>query len=584
MLTTTITRKWFRSLFNRRSSNPFVLVTTPNIQNRTSSNIDVGNDYIVKSPFPDIPTDGNFMSIAKFVSQNWSTSNYKDKVAIVDGGTGQHRTYQQYLQTMMSLATNFPSSESTTVALISANHVDYVPIVMAMALLEHKLTPINPYFTDTELQTILQQSQSTIVICHIDTLPTVRNAIQHNPKIQHVIIIPDANTDTNATDVDGTISLSSLITMDTNNDRLELEEPTRDFSKVPFLLPYSSGTTGMPKGVLLSHDNLISNLWQFHAVESPHLHFNHKVISPLPFFHIYGFLVSALYNAWQGHTLLTMNQFNLHLFCQMIQQEKPNRAHIVPPILLELVKHSQELQQLYDLSSLKICLSAAAPLSKDVEDAIFSMYGCQIKQAWGMSELSPIATMTSDDTIQSGSVGQLVPNTYGKIIDPHSNKSLPPNQSGELLIKGPQVMMGYYNEVEKTKECLSDDGWLKSGDVAHYDDNGFFYITDRIKELIKVKGYQVAPAELEALLLTHSNISDAAVVKVVNSLGEEQPRAHVVVTTTTITKADIADWVKERVVHYKRLTGGVVFTDKIPKSPSGKILRRLLVDQSPQQQ
>lgn len=204
-----------------------------------------------------------------------------------------------------------------------------------------------------------------------------------------------------------------------------------------------------------------------------------------------------------------------------------------------------------------------------------------------MSELSPLALGHADDNTRSGSVGHLTPSTFAKVIDEHGN-TLPPNEAGELLIKGPQVMKGYLNEPEKTAEALSDSGWLRTGDVAYYDGDGYFYITDRIKELIKVRGYQVAPAELESLLLTHEAVQDAAVIGRPDDASGELPRAYVVLkeqqsTATADEQAtnrdDIYEWVKSRVAPYKRLDGGIVFTDKIPKSASGKILRRLLRDE-----
>eukprot|EP01083_Nonionella_stella_P027091 74522_1 len=199
-----------------------------------------------------------------------------------------------------------------------------------------------------------------------------------------------------------------------------------------------------------------------------------------------------------------------------------------------------------------------------------------------MSELSPIGTFESDYNMKPGSIGQLVSSTQGKIINPETNETLGPNEPGELCIKGPQVMMGYLNDAEKTAECLGDDGWLRTGDVVHYDEDGFFFITDRIKELIKVRGYQVAPAELEALLLTHPNISDAAVIPVDDEESGELPRAYVTLKSDDlsqkVTDNDVKEWVKDKVAPFKRLEGGVEFVDQVPKSASGKILRRLLKD------
>jgi 4-coumarate--CoA ligase len=197
-----------------------------------------------------------------------------------------------------------------------------------------------------------------------------------------------------------------------------------------------------------------------------------------------------------------------------------------------------------------------------------------------MSELSPIATLASEAEPKTGSVGPLTSSTFGKIIDPETGISLGPNEHGELCIKGPQVMMGYFNDIEKTKECLSDGGWLRTGDLAFYDEDGHFFITDRLKELIKVRGFQVAPAELEELLFQNELVQDVAVVQVPDEESGELPRAYIVLKPEAEpnegTKEYLMKWVKDRVSPHKRIKGGVVFVEHIPKSASGKILRRIL--------
>jgi 4-coumarate--CoA ligase len=306
------------------------------------------------------------------------------------------------------------------------------------------------------------------------------------------------------------------------------------------------------------------------------------LISPLPFFHIYAFTLSMMHCAWKGHELITSSgRFDLEEFCMTVQEHKPDRSHLVPPILLGLAKHP--IIEKYDMKSLKTIISAAAPLPFDVEDGVQKRFpGLCVKQGWGMSELSPLGCLNSDYNNKPRSIGPVVPNTFGKVVD-EKGKSLPPNTPGELMIKGPQVMLGYMDDVDKTAECLSHSGWLRTGDVAHYDEDGYFYITDRIKELIKVRGYQVAPAELEALLLTHEHIIDAAVIQIPDDAAGELPRAYVVLGPSEeaqkTTEEDIKEWVKAQVAAYKRLDGGVIFTDAIPKSASGKILRRILRDQ-----
>ena len=245
-------------------------------------------------------------------------------------------------------------------------------------------------------------------------------------------------------------------------------------------------------------------------------------------------------------------------------------------IILGLAKHP--LVDKYDLKSLDMIISAAAPLGKDTEDAVKDRLGINVKQAWGMSELSPIGTLTHDNNKKVGSIGHTVSSTEGKIIDPETGKSLGPNEVGELCIRGPQVMMGYLNAAENTKECLSELGWLRTGDMAQYDEDGFIYITDRMKELIKVRGFQVAPAELEELLLGHEHVQDSAVVSIPDEQSGELPRAYIVLKPNApeVSEDTLKEWVKERVSPHKRMHGGVKFVQQIPKSASGKILRRIL--------
>lgn len=399
-------------------------------------------------------------------------------------------------------------------------------------------------------------------------------AAAQSPCVEHIVVIPDVEKDVDTPQ--GGEVLESLASYESLVDDHHV---IKDVHTHPWLLPYSSGTTGMPKGVTLSHANLVNNLLQMNIVEESVFPSDHKLISPLPFFHIYGMLASLLYSAWRGQELITTSdRFDLERFCQIVQEHKPERAHLVPPIILGLAKHP--LVNNYDMKSISMIISAAAPLGSDTEEAVKQRLGVDVKQAWGMSELSPIGTLTHDENKRTGSIGHLVSSTQGKIIDPESGKSLPPNEAGELCIKGPQVMLGYLNDEEKTNECLSDDGWLRTGDMALYDEDGFFFITDRIKELIKVRGFQVAPAELEELILGHEHVSDVAVVSIPDDVSGELPRAYVVLKPTAdLTENELKDWVKERVSPHKRIHGGVRFIDQIPKSASGKILRRILRDE-----
>jgi 4-coumarate--CoA ligase len=467
--------------------------------------------------------------------------------------------------------------KDSTVAMYCPNHVDYLPVALAVSLCGAKMTPINPMYTASELERVLDLSRSSVLFAHTSGLDVALETAKKSKYVKHVVVI----TDDGEAVPEGTINLDTLRHDDGIPLKKTIEVEHGETASRPFLLPYSSGTTGLPKGVCLSHSNIIANLLQVDAVDGIGFPTDHKLISPLPFYHIYGFTVSLMYAAMRGNQVITMPRFDLETFCRLVQEHQPQRAHLVPPILLALQK--SPLVDNYDMSSLRMISSAAAPMSPETEAGVKKRIGSSVKQLWGMSELSPIGTSTSDFHIKPGSAGQVVSSTIAKIIDEHGS-SLGPLEDGELLMKGPQVMIGYLDEPEKTAECLSPSGWLRTGDIAHFDDEGFLFITDRLKELIKVRGFQVAPAELEALLLTHDAISDAAVIQIPDDEAGEIPRAYVVLMPAEVDlkvqEQDIYEWVKERVAPYKRLDGGIIFTDAIPKSPSGKILRRILRDQA----
>lgn len=537
------------------------------------------NLYIVTSPYPDIE-EGPYPPLKEFLTENWG-DRLLDKVAITDGSTGMQRTFREYDKLSQNIAAallhDYHMCEDSTVALFAPNHVDYLPITLAVSLTGAKMTPINPLYTRQELSVVLQRSRSSVLIVHESRLDVAMESVKDCPLVKHIVVI----TDTNHLDIpEGTVSLETLKAKHSKGGVTKTIHAVHNKTEThPFLLPYSSGTTGVPKGVCLTHHNLVTNLLQIGIVEDLGFPQSHKLISPLPMFHIYAFTFALLSSAWKGQELITMSgRFDLEEFCRLLEKHKPERAHLVPPIVLALAK--SPIVDKYDCSSIRHIVSAAAPLGIDVELAAKQRLGCEIKQAWGMSELSPIGTLNSDSASKPGSVGPLCASTHAKVVD-SEGKSLPPHEDGELLIKGPQVMIGYLDDPEKTNECLSRTGWLRTGDICHYDEDGYFYVTDRLKELIKVRGYPVAPAELEGLLLTHDDIVDAAVIQVPDPASGELPRAYVVLKEgSTMTAEDIQAWIKERVAPYKRLDGGVIFTSVIPKSASGKILRRILRDQA----
>ena len=351
-------------------------------------------------------------------------------------------------------------------------------------------------------------------------------------------------------------------------------------------LPYSSGTTGRPKGVRLSHRNLVANLAQ---IEDHLVRRDDVVMAVLPFFHIYGMTVLMNLSLRRRSTLVTMPRFELAGFLKAHAEYHVTWGFIAPPIAVALAKHPSVDD--YDLSGLRVVFSGAAPLDGELGRALAERLGVAVIQGYGMSEVSPVSHFTPEAyaaEVSCESVGFAVPNSENLLLDPATGAEIPKPESGvsergEICVKGPNVMLGYLDDAAATDAMIDANGFLHTGDIATVDATGCVTVVDRIKELIKYKGYQVAPAELEALLLTHPGIADAAVIGVHDAAGEEVPKAFVVRQAAAaenggvLTEQQVMDFVAERVAPYKKVRQ-VAFIDVVPKSASGKILRRELRD------
>jgi acyl-CoA synthetase (AMP-forming)/AMP-acid ligase II len=289
-----------------------------------------------------------------------------------------------------------------------------------------------------------------------------------------------------------------------------------------------------------------------------------------------------------GWTLVVMPTFSLEKFCSIIQDYRITMGYVVPPVVLMLAK--SPLVSNYDLSSIRMMNSGAAPLTRDLVDAVYERLKIPVKQGYGLSETSPTTHIQTWEAWKTtiGSVGLLLPNQTAKYMSAEE-KELPVGETGELWIKGPNIFLGYLNNAEGTKNALTEDGYFKTGDVGHQDSDGNFYITDRVKELIKYKGFQVPPAELEGILIGHPDIDDVAVIGVMHhEQATEVPRAYVVpakgVEGGRHTERKIVEWLGKKVASHKRLRGGVRFVDMVPKSASGKILRRVLKERAKEEE
>jgi 4-coumarate--CoA ligase len=335
---------------------------------------------------------------------------------------------------------------------------------------------------------------------------------------------------------------------------------------------------------MLTHTNITSNAEQTCRFDPRMLsHDMDAQLGILPWFHIYGLNVAVSTSLFSGAKCIVMSKFDLEKACQLIQEHTITFLYVPPPIVLALGK--APIVDKYDLSSLRYINSGAAPLSKHLVEAVWSRLRIGVKQGYGLSETSPTTHVQQIDEFWKfqGAVGRLVPNMEAKLIDPEG-KEVPHGEAGEILLKGPNVFGGYWQRPELNKDSFTEDGWYRTGDVGYIGTKDNFYITDRIKELIKYKGFQVPPAELEEILVGREDITDACVIGVWNEdQATEVPRAYVVLKPgsqeTDETAKEIIDWMSTKVAPPKKLRGGVRFVKEIPKSASGKILRRVLVDQ-----
>ena len=485
---------------------------------------------------------------------------HSDQPALVDSATGVVLTYAQLVDRVRRAAAGLAAlgiAKGDVVALSAPNSPEFAVAFHAIVRLGAAVTPANPANTSHEIAQQLKDSGAKLLIAAAALADKARAAIRETGRPIDLVTIDGA--------AEGLRSLES-ISLDAEPPRVDID-PVTDV----VVLPYSSGTTGLPKGVMLTHRNIVANLAQLAAIEGHDLK---ALVGVLPFFHIYGMVVILNFGLMRGLAVVTMPKFEFEPFLKVLQDWRIELAHIVPPVAVALAKHP--VVDNYDLSHLRWLLCAAAPLGAEVTNAIEARLGVLMRQGYGMTEASPASHYTGPDERRPGKTGRLVPNTECRIVCTETGRDLGPNEPGEVWVRGPQVMKGYLNNPEATARTVDADGWLHTGDIGVVDDDGYLLVVDRLKELIKVKGFQVAPAELESLLLKHPRVADAAVIGVPDDDAGEVPKA-IVVAREPLTADEVIAFVHAEVAHYKRVRH-VEFVDAIPKSASGKILRRVLVD------
>jgi acyl-CoA synthetase (AMP-forming)/AMP-acid ligase II len=513
---------------------------------------------IFKGPYPDV--DIPETPLTPFVLHR--AKELADKAALIDVPTGRSVTYSQLVDSIAIVAYNLAQRgfrKGEVIGILSPNCPEYGIAFHATATLGGVVTPINPLYTSNEIAHQLKDAGARFLVCMSMCLEKAREAAE-NAGIEEIFVFGNG---------EGATPFASLLVDNGRASQVEVN-PREDF----VALPYSSGTTGLPKGVMLTHYNLVANIRQMEGL----CYFveDDTLICVLPLFHIYGLVVVLNMGLYTGASIVMLPRFDLETFLKAIQDYEVTLAHIVPPIVLALSKHP--VVDNYRMPKLKTIFSGAAPLGEDLTRACMDRLGVVVRQGYGLTETSPVthSSPAPPRELKFGSVGVPAPNTECKIVDLETGAALLPGERGEVCVRGPQVMRGYLNQPDATAATIDADGWLHTGDIGYADEDSHFFIVDRAKELIKYKGLQVAPAELEALLLTHPSVADAAVIPYPDEEAGEVPKAIVVLKHKTPPET-ILEYVAQRVAPHKKIRH-IEFVETIPKSPSGKILRRVLVE------
>ena len=512
---------------------------------------------ILRSSYPDVAIPD--AALTEYVFER--ADAWPEQPALVDGPTGRTLTYAALRDLTRRVAAGLAERgfrKGDVLCLYSPNLPEYAAVLLGVATLGGASATANPLYGAEELARQLRDCRARFVVTIPLLAERAREAVA-TAGAAEVIVFGEAR---------GCTSFRTLVSTSAPPPEVRIDA-ARDI----VVLPCSSGTTGLPKSVMLSHRNLVANLAQCDDVDDggPGDH----TIAVLPFFHIYGMVVVLCIALRRGACVVTMPQFELEPYLRLTQHYRCTRAYLVPPIALALTKHP--LVEKFDLSSLRTITSGAAPMGRDLETACATRLGCLVKQGYGMTEASPVTHFTPNERSRwrAGSCGLLIANTECRVVHLETRQDVDTGEHGELLIRGPQVMLGYLNNPEATAQAVDPDGWLHTGDVGYADADGYFFIVDRLKEFIKYKGYQVAPAELEAVLLMHPAVADAAVIPAADEDAGEVPKAFVVARREIAPEA-LMEFVAGKVASFKKVRA-VEFIDKIPKSASGKILRRELI-------
>ncbi|CAG0894009.1 unnamed protein product [Cyprideis torosa] len=529
-----------------------------------------------------IPDD---LTVPEFCYQN--LDRISEMLAVTDGVRGTRKTHGD----IQREATQFGGSllelgmmKGDVLSVLLNNCPEYSVAFFGSNTAGIIFSPLNPNYSPEEIAGLLDLSGSSFVLTEGAILNVVMEALKLcKARVKGLIA---AHTQPELVKKHSNQGLPFFDFDDlVRRGRTDWSQPKIDPQRDLSILPFSSGTTGFPKGVMLTHGNLVANLAQINEPKVSHFisleEGTDMLIGLLPYFHIYGLICILCSGSYHGAHTVTLDKLHPPVFMKIIREYRPTVLHLVPPLLNFLLNYPDAKAD--DFTSIRVFLCGAAPVSSNLffYSSRFLHKALSVRalipEGYGMTEASPVTHLTPPSKPKYGSCGLPVPNTEAVIRDISTGENLPANKRGEICIRGPQVMKGYWNNEEATAATIDEEGWLRTGDVGLFDEDGYFWVVDRVKELIKVKGLQVAPAELENLLLKHPRIADCAVIGVPDAEVGERPRAYVV-ARGQITEQEVAEHVKEHLSAHKHLTGGVELVEVIPKSATGKILRRELKD------
>ncbi|XP_017973557.1 PREDICTED: 4-coumarate--CoA ligase-like 9 isoform X2 [Theobroma cacao] len=522
----------------------------------------------LKPPIPLPPTDRP-LSVAEYcLSLFHSTSTSGATTFVVNATTGQTLAYSQFLSQIHSLAYSvqkrYSLSQNDVAFILSPPSLHTPVLYFALMSLGVIVSPANPLSSNSEIAHQVQLSKPVIAFA-------TSQASHKIPSLKHGTVLLDSPE-----------FLSFLTQCNIDNDIIKRVKVNQSDSAA---ILYSSGTTGRVKGAMLTHRNLIAIMTAIHHYNTTEGGDNDNpqrsvTFFTVPLFHVFGFfmLLGAVLSA---DTVVLTERFEFEEMLRAVEKYKITGMPVSPPLVLAFVK--SDLTKKYDLSPLQGLGCGGAPLGKEIAQRFKEKFpNVVLVQGYGLTETGGGATRVigPEEAARYGTVGRLAENMEAKIVDPVTGEALQPGQRGELWLRGPTVMKGYVGDENATAETLDSEGWLKTGDICYFDSEGFLYIVDRLKELIKYKAYQVPPAELEHLLHSHPEIADAAVIPYPDEEAGQIPMAYVVRNPgSSITESQVMDFIAKQVAPYKKIRR-VAFVNSIPKSPAGKILRRELVNHS----